>query len=293
MLVVETGKLSREKIRQQFAVDAAATLEMNQYTDLFNRLAYINGVFPQRIFRGGMGTAGNSGLYPASSRPLDENDKVWPIRFGAGREYANVPDPPQDFGILHMYTDSARGVAIEKANKVAFNYISVYRWLGDVATAQKLIFERAVAKDHALLRKSLWMNLRRENDNTKCSVGPTECGEEAAEAFSDINIRMHYVSGFKHCPVTMVIDGKSYTGALTGAFQFDGSGLFQLATVESDQMAAYDTGFVVKRHWTPESNYFNLDLKSLYDPYVRTRVASKGGKVWPDTTPKFFTRTYP
>jgi hypothetical protein len=49
-LIFETAKLSREKIRHQFAIDAAAFVEMTNYSDFLNRTAYVNGAFPQRIF---------------------------------------------------------------------------------------------------------------------------------------------------------------------------------------------------------------------------------------------------
>src|SRR3989338_2621014 len=52
-LIFETAKLSREKIRHQFAVDAAAFVEMTNYSDFLNRSAYVNGAFPMRIFREG------------------------------------------------------------------------------------------------------------------------------------------------------------------------------------------------------------------------------------------------
>ena len=50
-LLFETTKLSREKIRQQFAVDSAAFIQMSDYTNLLNRTAYVNGAFPSRIFK--------------------------------------------------------------------------------------------------------------------------------------------------------------------------------------------------------------------------------------------------
>jgi len=49
-LIYETAKLSREKIRHQFAVDAAVFVEMTNYSDFLNRTAYVNGAFPMRIF---------------------------------------------------------------------------------------------------------------------------------------------------------------------------------------------------------------------------------------------------
>ena len=50
ILVFEITKLSREKIRHQFAVDSASFIEMTNYSDFLNRSAYINGAFPERIF---------------------------------------------------------------------------------------------------------------------------------------------------------------------------------------------------------------------------------------------------
>ncbi|MFH2205133.1 MAG: hypothetical protein ABIJ96_18640 [Elusimicrobiota bacterium] len=49
-LIFETAKISREKIRHQFAVDSAAFVEMSIYSDFLNRTAYNNGAFPQRVF---------------------------------------------------------------------------------------------------------------------------------------------------------------------------------------------------------------------------------------------------
>ncbi|MBI5623133.1 MAG: hypothetical protein HY924_05075 [Elusimicrobia bacterium] len=54
-LIYDTAKLSREKIRHQFAVDAAAFVEMTNYSDFLNRSAYVNGAFPMRIFSEGFG----------------------------------------------------------------------------------------------------------------------------------------------------------------------------------------------------------------------------------------------
>jgi hypothetical protein len=50
-LLFETSKVSREKIRQQFAVDSAAFIQMGDYTNLLNRTAYVDGAFPYRIFK--------------------------------------------------------------------------------------------------------------------------------------------------------------------------------------------------------------------------------------------------
>jgi hypothetical protein len=50
-LLFETTKVSREKIREQFAIDSAAFIQMGDYTNLLNRTAYVDGAFPYRIFK--------------------------------------------------------------------------------------------------------------------------------------------------------------------------------------------------------------------------------------------------
>ncbi|MBI5596587.1 MAG: hypothetical protein HY928_10905 [Elusimicrobia bacterium] len=290
VFLIEVGMISREKIRQQFALDAAATLEMESYADLLNRLAYVNGVFPHRIFRGGMDAAGPSGLYPTAQRPFTAEDPVWPISGGVG---GSNPDPPQNFGILHMHLPGEGGVAMEAAEKAAWNYFSVYNWLGDVATAQKLVFEKTTLKNHDLLRKALWMNTRTAGGTATCGETAQDCGTEAAHSFGTVDVRMHYLQGFKHCPVVVTIGGQTYVGELEGAFNFSGSGLWQLATVPQDQLKAMEDGWVAKTHFDPGPNHFGANFKDMMDPFVRARVSTRGGHVWPDTTPKYYTRMYP
>ena len=50
-LLFETAKLSREKIRHQFALDTAAFTELTSASQYLNATAYLNGAFPFRIFR--------------------------------------------------------------------------------------------------------------------------------------------------------------------------------------------------------------------------------------------------
>ncbi|MFH2204642.1 MAG: Tad domain-containing protein [Elusimicrobiota bacterium] len=331
ILLVETGNLSRAKIRQQFALDAAATVEMELYTDTLNRLAYLNGVFPDRIFREVYGLAnthyGGSGLYPSAVEEWEEKDEVWPIRYAGFRSYANTPNPPLNFGILHTHMPGGGLVTLDHASKMAVDYIQVYRWLGNVATSQKLVFEHTV-RDHGMLRKSMYMNLRENEQGSSlsaCASGEDSCGNDSASDFLDIDIRMHYLSGFKHCPVIVPVGGTTLVGELAGAFSFTGSGLWQLATVPPSQIAELERGYVVKHHWEPPRNFFRVnfveeekqdvykkDTGNIEDyqasnagykvvfkdsqtggPYVRARVSSSGGRVWPDTTPNYRTRLHP
>ncbi len=53
-LLFETAKLSRFKIRSQFALDSAAFIELTSYSNFLNAIAYTNGAFPFRVFRENM-----------------------------------------------------------------------------------------------------------------------------------------------------------------------------------------------------------------------------------------------
>jgi len=62
-LLFETTKISREKIRQQFAIDSAVFIQMGDYTNLLNRTAYVNGAFPYRIFKEAFGCDDSSNMH--------------------------------------------------------------------------------------------------------------------------------------------------------------------------------------------------------------------------------------
>ena len=50
-LLFETAKLSRFKIRNQFALDSATFIELTSYSNFLNAVSYVNGAFPFRVFR--------------------------------------------------------------------------------------------------------------------------------------------------------------------------------------------------------------------------------------------------
>ncbi len=125
-LLFETAKVSRYKIRHQFAVDAAAFVEMTNYSDFLNRSAYVNGAFPMRIFREGFhdtfedtrghdptdppgyytnGQGGSyvddlmyhDGAFPRYDQNPDQvpqGSQSWDISFSGGRSGMNDPDSP-------------------------------------------------------------------------------------------------------------------------------------------------------------------------------------------------------
>jgi len=148
-LIFETTKISREKIRQQFAVDSAAFIQMGDYTNLLNRTAYVNGAFPYRIFKeayecpptsnGGADflqkTDGNGQecpydmLYSAGAFPKYKNDVArseavnlskipkWEIEFETKQEHDGKPRPNMNSNSPQPETELTL-VTKEQATKV-------------------------------------------------------------------------------------------------------------------------------------------------------------------------------
>src|SRR3989338_7946391 len=130
-----------EKIRQQFATDSAAFIQMGDYTNLLNRTAYVNGAFPYRIFKEAyecpspetpLQMASGSGqicpydmLYAAGLFPKYTGDvkgqqpaslddtKKWDIVYDAAArpEFASNPTSKTDKGVLDLITQD-QGVKI-------------------------------------------------------------------------------------------------------------------------------------------------------------------------------------
>ncbi|MEK7382170.1 MAG: hypothetical protein AAB262_02680 [Elusimicrobiota bacterium] len=190
-LIYETAKLSREKIRHQFAMDAAAFVEMTNYSDFFNRTAYVNGAFPMRIFDEGYGDffaecegkvadckkvtyasiLFNNGVFPhdGGSYPADihkAEDSMpgnkWEIRYGGPRGASGInsagdPDLPEP---LELFTrEDARKFyhTKELAEEIFKLYVQIYSLLGSVEDAQYTVLKRLVG-DHSFMKKSYWLN---------------------------------------------------------------------------------------------------------------------------------------
>ena len=90
-LLFETAKLSREKIRQQFAIDSAVFIQMGDYTNIFNRTAYVNGAFPYRLFKEQYGCI-DSANYKEATGKGDPDVCVWDMLYGSGAIPKNVND---------------------------------------------------------------------------------------------------------------------------------------------------------------------------------------------------------
>jgi hypothetical protein len=194
-LIYETAKLSREKIRHQFAIDAAVFVEMTNYSDFLNRTAYVNGAFPMRIFDEGFydtkldcdmksGCNGpkslwwilcQNGVFPmrsgdCSSRSDYTTEKAWDIKYG-GKGTGKNSSPP-DLGsnpsgnsdVMTILTglnpeDDANRFWLnwDDANQIYKLYVQIYQLLGSVEDAQYSVLMR-LAASHNFLRKSYWLN---------------------------------------------------------------------------------------------------------------------------------------
>jgi len=213
-LIFETTKLSREKIRQQFAVDSAAFIQMGDYTNILNRTAYVNGAFPYRIFKEAyecvqgcssgdeencMKLTDGSGaictykmLYESGSIPKYQDDVAnqeavpldnqpqWNIAFSDPPRGAMNANPPAPEETLTMIT-SDQGIKInifwDPAVGLYKFYAQVYTLLGTVEESQMTVFER-FTENFNFLRKSYYLNA-----NTKeCVANPNTCAEDSVRS---------------------------------------------------------------------------------------------------------------
>ena len=271
-LLVDTARLSRDKIRRQLALDAGASQEIALYSDLLNRLAYINGPFPDRVFKELTVSSVRYyqdyaiGLFPASFGRVSEDSPRWVFRFGPGRDYLNVEDPTRLDGIFFINQEHA-GPRMAVFSKV-------YSLLGDLASSHIKVFDGLTAR-HALLRRSIWMNVGK----TKECPDPESCAEEAADCFTPLPVIIHYISGYEDNDD----DEKVH---------YPPPGLFQLATVSRAKLREFREGLVIRQSWVPGGNYFNVTFDDPM-PYVRNTVMFDGGRLWTDPTPKFHTQLQP
>ena len=192
-LIYETAKLSREKIRHQFAMDAAAFVEMTNYSDFLNRTAYVNGAFPMRIFEEGYydfkaeceGKVANcsqktyasllfyNGAFPdlngtySDGQPPTTNipGGKWPIEYDNSNPLAagKNQSPPQLTEPWELFTLNDADHywhPIDLANEIYKLFVQIYSLLGSVESAQFSVLKRLTTSGtlHSFLQKSYWLN---------------------------------------------------------------------------------------------------------------------------------------
>jgi len=204
-LLFETTKISREKIRQQFAVDSAAFIQMGDYTNLLNRTAYVNGAFPYRIFKEAyecppetpLQMAAGSGetcpfdmLYAAGAFPKHKNDtkgaqpvplddkKKWEIEFdnSVRPEFTSNPTSKVDKPLFALITeDQGVKIMLEWGTAIGYYkfYAQVYSLLGSVEESQWTVFDR-LTESFNFFRKSYYLNA----NTADCVSNPQTCGND-------------------------------------------------------------------------------------------------------------------
>ena len=298
-LIYETAKLSREKIKHQFAMDAAAFVEATNYSDFLNRTAYVNGAFPMRIFEQGYDDFPaecegkvehcekityaeilfKNGIFPRSKSGKKEfkNEDSWDIAYGGKGENKNSNNPQIDDPVVLFSLEDANKYwhNWEIASEIYKLYVQVFSLLGSVEDAQWQVLKR-LTKDsnHSFLQKSYWLN----------TGDAANYGTELARSF-DVAI-----GDFKttpHCVHKLIYHGNKHLGG-TGIQQYrpyatdppielsdspgcSGGGLFQMQTVDDSAIKALSKpggteypGLSLTLRWQiPGKNYFNVDFGNM------------------------------
>jgi hypothetical protein len=327
-LLFETTKISREKIRHQFALDSALFAELTNHAHYLNRTAYVNGAFPHRIFKEAFDCPPEENridrsdpdpdvdyeclydvLYEMGAYPTMTNDEggtandrlnVWKFKYAKRRieedDYADLnnrdPDFPYQFELLQL--EKAKKLWLRKSTMeiIARIYYQIYNLLGDVQKSQRSIYERLVA-NATFLRKAFFWNAG------SCTAGM--CGQEAAAAILPYKLKtdlkyidqtVHFIKGDEIDPDELAFRTFKMRN------KYPDPGLFQLAIVKGN-FSRLARGITVYQSFYLGDNYFNINLNSLF-PRVRSTVAithpigrDLQRAVWPDSTPKFAVRLSP
>lgn len=321
-LLFETTKISKEKIRHQFALDTSSFVEMTSLSNYLNATAYVNGAFPFRLFRDFF-EANNPQLKPDETseatnlQPISLYDYYYQAgAFPAMSDYNSSPKATDTKWDLHYYNKTRPGWEKEtpKVDKDKFYpineeelaknyqaywdvdvlqlYFMVYYYLGNIYEDQKKVYERLV-KDNEFFRKGYFFN------TGNCSL--SECGKEGAQTLKDYFIKTEplYISKIS-------IYYKQQTGGAS-EIKLDlkeknlmGGKIFQLAYIDKtsrEKLRELYKGIDITQRFNLSNNYFNINLKK-YNPRVHTKIAlqctsQNNNCVWPAPTSKYQVRLYP
>jgi len=296
-LIYETAKLSREKIKHQFAMDAATFVEATNYSDFLNRTAYVNGAFPMRIFEQGYDDFPSecenksadcpnpapmysemlykNGIFPRSRSGKKDftGPGPWDIEYGGTGVGKNseTPTMPANDTVILFTMDNANKFwhPWDLATEVYKLYVQVYSLLGSVEDAQWQVLDRLTNKtQHSFLKKSYWLNTGDDPEHV----------DKLAVTW---NIQMG--GDFKteaHCVRKLIYHGNRHMGG-TGIQQYRvfgtdppvdlpqsngcrGGGLFQMQTVDPNTLKAFSDGLDLSMTWKlPGKNYFDVDFGNM------------------------------
>lgn len=330
-LLFETAKLSREKIRHQFALDTSAFVELTTASNYLNATAYVNGAFPFRLmaenlepnnpmfplkgaeekeltlyelfYKGGAFPALGDEENPLTARPKD-SDTEWEITYYDGegapeeRQSWNSPNPPSISDSTY-YPIMSKTLADQYGigwNPDALKmYLLIYHFLSGIYEDQKTVYLR-LSKEGEFFRKGYYLN------TGDCKM--SECGREGAKFLKGYvadtepvyvkKIKFYYVN-----PDDTTDETKEITMDLETEDVFDGK-LFQYAYVGrgyANKLRKLHKGIDIVQPFKAPSNYFNVSLER-FRPRNHVRVALQCGKemnncVWPNPTPKYQVRIFP
>ena len=322
-LLFETTKVSKEKIRHQFALDTSSFVEMISLSNYLNATAYVNGAFPFRLFRDFF-EANNPKLEPdpyaenaTNLQPVSYYDYYYQAgAFPAMSDYNSAPKATDTKWDLHYYKDTRKDWEkdIPKVDEDTFYpinseeisqthqaywdmeilslYFMVYYYLGNIYEDQKKVYERLV-KDNEFFRKGYFYN------TGNCSL--SECGREGAQILKNYFVKTEplYISKVnifyksdRNSSQKIELDLKEK--------KIMGGQLFQLAYLakgSKEKLRALYKGVDITQRFTLSKNYFNINLKR-YNPRVHTRIAlqctnESNNCVWPAPTSKYQVRLFP
>lgn len=302
-LLFETAKLSREKIRQQFAVDSAVFIQMGDYTNLFNRTAYVNGAFPYRLFKEQYGCSSTDEMIKPTSG--DDRKCMWTMLYEAGAIPKSVDDdspdqPPtimdgsQKWDILYN-TDSSTDTGVGNSKNKALNgenlidfvwltthkqgteywinwdyvtgvyqfYVFAYQVFGSIEAAQWMVFQR-ITGNSLFLRQSYYFNANTQ----ECNQNIKTCADQSVSYFKKANIKDIYRTLIK----TMGFHGKEPSSSMYSVYNvaatkdpmvMNDGGLFQTAGFDSGKLSEIGNGIEVFQSWNAPANYFNVDFNRV------------------------------
>jgi len=313
-LIYETAKLSREKIRHQFAMDAAAFVEMTNYSDFLNRTAYVNGAFPMRIFEEGYGDFPaecegkvehcekvmyadilyHNGAFPRSlsSKHSYSSEGSWDIAYPEPKNGGGgPPELPGTFELFSLDDANKYWHQWDLATEIYKLWVQIYSLLGSVEDAQFSVLKR-LSGDHSFMKKSYWLNT---GDPINDAAGLARSFDVALGDFNSAvkpycQTRLNYW-GNRHLGGTGI---QPYTPAHTdpvvdlptsaGCSQ----GVFQVMYVEPntikklrDKNGDYP-GLLLWMSWSiPQKNYWNVDFPTLMNHAspqgtLRTTISLQG-----------------
>ncbi|MDR1684072.1 MAG: hypothetical protein LBR90_01235 [Elusimicrobiota bacterium] len=310
-LLFETAKLSREKIRHQFALDTAAFVELTSASNFLNATAYTNGAFPFRLFRENFEVENkiyevdetvepeegeqpnrekvsifdvyySAGAFPGMSDPMSsprEEDVEWQLRYyGNSRPGWNQEEPEiredQTYDLMSAELAKTHMVGPQLDSEALQLYIFMYFLLHQIYENQKAVYLRIVS-DGEFFRKGYYLNVG------NCSM--SECGREGALEFQKYVMQTTPVFirkiglPFKHYSEEGSLSYREVTRVdldLEEEDVLDGR-LFQFAflTRETrDKLRELYTGIDINQQFKAPSNYFNINL-ARFNPHTHVRVA--------------------